>query len=496
MAWSSIRGSVTAAAYAHQVFPAHRYDLVVIGMGSGGMVAAEFAASLPLRVAVVERDRVGGDCLWTGCVPSKALLASAKVAHTVRHSQRWGVGSGEPQVDTSAVWARLRAVQQEIAATDDSPRRFEDLGIEVVRGRAELRGPHTVAVGDRLLTTRFVLVCTGSRPSAPPIDGLDAAGFLTSETIFTLERAPSSIMMIGGGPIAIELAQAMVRLGVATTVLQKGPGILAREQPELVAVLSRLLAAEGVALHTGVDIEGVTLEGGTKVVHGLEGGQGRRWAAEEILVAVGRTPNVGGLGLDEVGVVTTPRGVEVDDRMRTAVPSIYAAGDVAGRYRFTHSAGHEAVRAVRDMFFPGRGTVSDLVPWCTFTDPELAHVGMTADEARRRHGRSVDVHRLDLASSDRARAEGHPEGSVVVVTAKGKIVGAHVLAPAAGELVHELALAIRQGLALSSLASLIHVYPTFATSVGQLGAEAAFAGARRFSGLVRMGRLWDRLARR
>jgi len=482
------------------VVRAQRYDLVVVGMGSGGMVAAEFAASLPLRVAVVERDRVGGECLWTGCVPSKTLLASAKVAHTVRHADRWGVGAGESSVDTAAVWARIRAVQDEIAATDDSPRRFEALGIEVVRGEAALRDPHTVAVGDRLLSTRFILVCTGSQPSAPPIAGLAETGFLTNETVFALERAPSSLLMIGGGPIAIELAQAMVRLGVATTVLEKLPGILAREEPELVAVLRRLLGEEGVALHTGVDIERVTVErgaveGATKVVHGVEAGVPRRWGAEEILVAAGRSPNVSGLGLDALGVETTSRGVVVDDRMRTTVASVYAAGDVAGRYLFTHSAGHEAVRAVRDMFFPGRGTVSDLVPWCTFTDPELAHVGITADEAGQRHGDAVEVHRLALSHSDRARADGHAEGCIMVVTARGTIVGAHILAPAAGELIHELALAVREGLALSGLASLIHVYPTLATSVGQLGAEAAFAGAGRWASLVRAGRIWDRLRR-
>ncbi len=475
---------------------AQRYDLVVVGMGSGGMVAAEFAASLPLRVAVVERDRVGGECLWTGCVPSKTLLASAKVAHTVRHAHRWGVGAQPPKIDTAAVWARIRAVQDEIAATDDSPRRYQDLGIEIVRGQARLHGPHTVAVGERLLSTRFALVCTGSHPSIPPIDGLAGAGFLTNETVFALDRAPSSLVMIGGGPIAVELAQAMVRLGVKTTVLERSPAILAREQPELAARLSRLLVAEGVELHTGVEIRSVTAEAGTKVVHGVEDGENRRWEAEEILVATGRAPNLDGLGLDRLGLETTSQGMVVDDRMRTSLPWVYAAGDVAGRYQFTHSAAHEAVRAVRDMFFPGRGTVGDLVPWCTFTDPELAHVGLTAAEARLRHGDAVEAHRLDLSHSDRARAEGHPEGAIIVVTAGGTIVGAHILAPGAGELIHELALAQREGLSLSALASLIHVYPTFATSVGQLGAEAAFAGAGRWSSLVRACRAWDRLRRR
>ena len=475
---------------------AQRYDLVVVGMGSAGMVAAEFAASLPLRVAVIERDRIGGDCLWTGCVPSKALLASAKVAHTVRHASRWGVESGDPQVDTGAVWARIRAVQEEIAATDDSPRRFEALGIEVLRGRAELRDAHTVAVGDRLLSTRFVLLCTGSRPSVPPIDGLTRAGFLTNETVFAIDTVPSSIVMIGGGPIAVELAQALVRLEVRTTVLQRSPRILPREEPELVEVLAGLLGAEGVDLHTGVAVDRVVVDQGTKVVHGYEGGRRRHWEAEEILVAAGRTPNLEGLGLDDLGVATTPRGVVVDSRMRTSVPSVYAAGDVVGRYLFTHSAGHEGVRAVRDMFFPGRGTVSDLVPWCTFTDPELAHVGMTAEEARQAHGRGVEVHRIDLGHSDRARADGRPEGAILVVTAGERMVGAHILAPAAGEIIHELALAIREGMALSDLASLIHVYPTLATSVGQLGAEAAFSRAGHWSALVRTGRLVERIRRR
>ncbi|CAN5644798.1 FAD-dependent oxidoreductase [soil metagenome] len=471
----------------------HRYDLVVVGMGSGGMVAAEFAASLPLRVAVVERDRVGGECLWTGCVPSKALIASARVAQAMRTGDRWGLPAVEPDVDTAAVWERVRAVQDRIGATDDSPERFERLGIEIIRGEARLIDPHTVGVGDRRLSTRFVLLCTGSRPSSLAIDGLAQTGFLTNENVFTLEHPPASITMIGGGPITIELAQAMHRLGVEVTVLEKAPAILGREQPELVAILVGLLGEEGLTICTGVDIERVVVEGGRKVVEGSHEGAARRWEAEELLVAAGRTPNLEGLGLDAVGVETSRRGVVVDERMRTSVGSVYAAGDVAGRFAFTHTAAHEAVRAVRDMFFPGRGTVSGLVPWCTFTDPELAHVGLTTEEARQRHGSAVEVHRLDLAHSDRARADGHAEGAVVVVSAGGALVGAHVLAPAAGEVIHELALALHQGMALSELASLIHVYPTLATSVGQLAAEAAFAGARRWAWTVRAGRLWDRV---
>ena len=473
-----------------------RYDLVVVGMGSGGMVAAELAAELPLRVAVVERDRVGGECLWTGCVPSKALLASARVAHTVRTASRYGVLAAEPEIDTAAVWARIKAVQDDIAATDDNPRRFEQLGVEVVRGEARFVDPHTVAVGERRLTTRFVLLCTGSHPSTVPIDGLADARYLTNETIFTLDRPPSSVTMIGGGPIAIELAQALHRLGVGVAVLEKMPGILPRDQPELVGILADLLGEEGLAIDTGVDIERVTVEAGAKVVHGTKGGEARRWEAEELLVAVGRRPRIEGLDLDRLGVETGPQGIIVDDRMRTSVPSIYAAGDVAGRYLFTHAAGREAVCAVRDMFFPGRGRMGPLVPWCTFTDPELAHAGLTAAEARQRHGDDVDVHRLDLAHSDRARADGHAEGAVMIITAGDTIVGAHVLAPAAGEVVHELALAIDRGMKLAELAALVHVYPTLATTVGQLAAEAAFATARRYAWTVRAGRLLDTLRRR
>ena len=469
-----------------------RYDLVIVGMGSGGMPAAEFAASLPIRVAVVERARVGGDCLWTGCVPSKALLASSKAAHTMRTADRFGLPSVDPEIDTEAVWKRVRAVQQDIAATDDDPARYEGMGIELVRGDARLVDPHTVAVGERRLRTRFVLVCTGSRPAEPDVEGLGEAGYLTSESVFELERPPSSVAMVGGGPIAIELSQAFLRLGIRTTVLQRGPGILPRDEPVLVERLTGLLRDEGLDLRLDAAVDRVSVEDGTKVVHGSVAGEALRLAVGEVFVAVGRRPNVEGLGLEDLGVEVGPKGVVVDERMRTAVPSVYAAGDVAGRYLFTHSAGHEAVRAVRDMFFPGRGTVADLVPWCTFTDPELAHAGLTSAEAREKH-EGVEVHRLDLSHSDRARADGHSEGAIVAVTAKGRLVGAHVLSPAAGELIHELALGIRAGMKLSDLAGLIHVYPTLATSVGQLAAESAFAGAARFRWVVKAGNALARL---
>jgi pyruvate/2-oxoglutarate dehydrogenase complex dihydrolipoamide dehydrogenase (E3) component len=467
---------------------AGRYDLIIVGMGSGGIVAAEFAATLDLRVAVVERHRVGGDCLWTGCVPSKALLASAKAAHTMRHADHYGLEPVEPVIDTNRVWSRIRAIQNRIAATDDSPDRFRELGLDVVMGDARLTSPNTVDVEGEQLEGRFILLCTGSRPAVPPVEGLAEAGFLSSENVFELERAPRSLVLIGGGPVSIEMAQAFNRLGIATTVLQRGERILVRDEPDLVARLVDRLEHEGVRLSFDVKTERVTVEDSHKVVHGTQAGDPRRWEAEEILVGAGRRPNIEGLGLEEVGVKVGPSGVEVDDSMRTSVPSIYACGDVAGRHLFTHSAAYEGARAVRTMFFPGRGKGDYAVPWCTFTDPELAHAGLTVAEARERHGDDVEVFRRDLSHSDRARAESAEDGEIVIVTARKKVVGAHILSPAAGELIHELALAIQQGMKLGDLSSMIHVYPTLATTIQQLAGDAAFESAQRHSWLVRRSR--------
>jgi len=473
---------------------ARRYDLVVIGMGSGGMPAAEFAASLGLKVAVVERARVGGDCLWTGCVPSKTLLASAKVAHHLRTADHWGLPARpDVEIDTSLVWKRIRAVQDQIAATDDSPERFVSVGVEVISGAARVVGPRSVEVDGRTLSTRYILICTGSRPAAPPIAGLAEARYLTSENIFELDRAPASVVALGAGPICLELAQGLTRLGVKVTVLQKSGHALPRDEPELVAVLLDRLRHEGVDLRFDVDVQRVEVEDGRKVLHGTEGGQAGRWAAEEVLVGVGRRPNVEELGLAAAGVRVGPKGIEVDDRMRTSVSSIYAAGDVVGRFLFTHSAAHEGLRAVRDMFFPGRGRVSGLVPWCTFTDPELAHAGSTEAEARQAHGDGIRVFRAELAHSDRARADGQADGLLIAVCGrKGDLLGAHVLAPNAGELIHELALIIKQGGRLAELSSLIHVYPTLSSSIAHLAAEATFEMARRYRWITWPARIWPR----
>jgi pyruvate/2-oxoglutarate dehydrogenase complex dihydrolipoamide dehydrogenase (E3) component len=467
---------------------AETYDLVIIGMGSAGIVAAEFATTIGLRVAAVERDRIGGDCLWTGCVPSKSLLASARVAHQMRVAERYGLPSADPAIDHAAVWRRMHEVRNEIATTDDSPERFEQMGIELLEGEARVTGPRTIEVAGRRLETRFVLVCTGSKPAVPDVPGLRQAGFLTSETIFHLERPPRSFIVIGGGPAGTEMAQALRRLGIEATVLQRRPRLLMRDEPELAETLTKTLHEDGVDVQLGVDVRRVTVENGSKVVYGGRNGSDHRWAAEEILVAVGRRPNVGQLGLAEVGVEVGPSGVKVDERLRTDVPSIYAAGDVTGRFAFTHAAAYEAVIALRNMFFPGSERADELVPWCTFTDPELAHVGLTSEEAGERHrARHLEVRRFELTHSDRARTDGATRGALVFVTIRGRLVGAHVLAPSAGEMIHELAQAVQSRKRPRDLTSLVHVYPTFSTSIASLSAEAAFERARRYRWLVRLG---------
>jgi pyruvate/2-oxoglutarate dehydrogenase complex dihydrolipoamide dehydrogenase (E3) component len=464
-----------------------RYDLIIVGMGSGGMVASEFASTLDLRVAVVERDRVGGDCLWTGCVPSKALIASARAAHTMRHADDYGIEPVEPMIDTAKVFERIRGVQRQIAQAEDNADRFRDMGLDVIVGHpAHVTDRHRVSVDGDELEARFILLCTGSRPVVPPIEGIEAAGYLTSETVWDLERVPESMVFIGAGPISMELAQAFCRLGVEVTVLQNGDRILPRDEPDLVSLLQDSVVEEGVDVRVDVDVTRVQIEDSGKAVYGTEGGVERRWEGAEILIGAGRRPNVEGLGLEELGIELNRRGVLVDNRSRTRVDSIYAVGDLAGRYLFTHMAGYEGVRAVRDMFFPGKGKVTDFAPWCTFTDPELAHAGQTIAEAEEQFGADdVAIWRQDLVHSDRARADGATKGAIVIVTHKGRVVGAHILAPHAGEMIHELALAIRDGMKLADVANLIHVYPTYATTIGMLAADSAFQSAQRYKWLVR-----------
>lgn len=474
-------------------------DLLVVGFGSAGMTAAELAARLGLRVTVVERARAGGDCLWTGCVPSKGLIAAAAVARQMRAAASFGLPAWSADVDAAAVWRAMREVRDEIAAGDDDPARFEALGVRVRWGAARVVGPHEVAIVDEqgvtgAVTARVILLCTGSHPVVPPIPGIAEVGYLTNETLFELQAVPRRVVFVGGGPIAVELAQAFRQLGIGTTVLQRGDRVLPRDEPELVDELVATLRAEGVEVCCGVDV--VRVEPGPVVV-GEVGGVERRWTTDAVVVAVGRAVDVESLGLADVGVVVGDEGVVVDGRGRTSVASIYAAGDVVGRELFTHAAAHQAAVAVRDAFYPGRGRVGAVVPWATFTEPTLAHAGPTVAEARDRWGaRHVRVHRWSLDHNDRAHTD-RATGSIVLVERVGRLrttlVGAHVLAPGAGELINELVVAIERRMSVADLGGVVHVYPTIATSLQQLGGRAAVDGARRYRWLLeRSRRRWWR----
>ena len=455
----------------------YEFDLIVIGGGSAGLLAAQVAPRIGLNVALIERSRLGGDCLWTGCVPSKALLASAKAAHTIRNADKYGLPPVDIQIDTAQVWQRIRRTQESIAATDDNPERYRKLGVEVIFGEATLADGHTVRAGERALTARYILICTGSRPAVPPIDGLKEIGYLSSETIFQLERAPESIIIVGAGPIGVEMAQAMNRLGVRTMLLELTPRILERDEPALSDTLLRVLRDEGVEVHLDCRTQRVSRRDGHKIVNVVVDGEERELCADEILIAAGRQPNIESLGLERIGVQSGPRGIVVDKKLRSSVKSIYAVGDSAGRFLFTHSAGAETATVIRNMFYPGAKDAPELIPWATFTDPELAHVGMTSEEARQAYGEErVRVFHWDFERNDRARVDSAPEGKMLVVTDdKMKILGAHILAPAAGEMIGQFTLAIAQGVRLTpAFRDLVQVYPTFSTSIPQLTEDAVY----------------------
>lgn len=463
------------------------YDLAIIGLGSAGLTAVEFATTTGLRVLAVERDRVGGDCLWTGCVPSKALIASANVAHTVKTSRAFGVDVDGVRIDRSAVLERIRSVQRTIAGGDDSPDRVRDMGATLLMGQASLVDGTTIEVDGAQYHAKHILICTGSHPSIPDIPGLAEAPFVTTSTMWTRTDIPDTVVVLGGGPIAIETAQALGRLGVRVTVLQQKSRVLTKDEPELVATVMSILRDEGVEIVTGATVDRVEQQGERADVVATVAGSEQRFAAELILVATGRTPVIDGLGLEAAGVTVGESGIVVDEHCRTSVPTVWAAGDVTGGPQFTHAAGHDAALVVRNAFFPGLTEVQAFTPWCTFTDPELAHVGLTIAQAEEAFGsRTTKVWRRSLSRSDRALAEGATTGQVIVITAKDRVVGASILSPSAGELITEFTIAIRERWRLSDLSGVMHVYPTHATPIGQLAALASFERGRRLRTFLRL----------
>jgi pyruvate/2-oxoglutarate dehydrogenase complex dihydrolipoamide dehydrogenase (E3) component len=457
-----------------------RYDLAVIGGGTAGLVASAVSAGIGARTALVEQHKLGGECLWTGCVPSKALIRSASVLHTLRRAADFGIDVEGGRADFGRVMERIQSIIR-VIEPHDSPERFRSLGVDVVEGRARFVSPEEAEVGGRRVRAKRWLLATGSRTAVPAIPGLEAAGYLTHETVWDLRALPESLVVLGAGPIGIELAQAFARLGSRVTVVGAAAQVLEREDPEIAAVLARQLEREGIRILLRSTATSVHVEGGEKVI--TVGGTELRAAA--ILVATGRRPNVEEMGLEALGVEIGERGVKVDASLRTSASNVWAAGDVAGPYRFTHVADYQARIAAPNALFPLRRKVDyRVVPWCTYTEPEVARVGLTEAEARETWGDAAGVFRYAHDSLDRALCDGEPDGlTKVVLDPKGRIVGAHVAAPRAGETIHEAVLAVRHRLKLSDLSGMIHIYPTYPESLKR--AADAFLRAKYSGGLAR-----------
>lgn len=447
--------------------PAGRYNLVVIGGGTAGLVTAAIAAALGAKVALIERHLMGGDCLNVGCVPSKALIRDSRAWEDFRRGEAFGIhASGEAKEDFPAVMARMRALRANLSQTD-SAQRFTSLGVDVFLGQAQFTGAQTVQVGGATLVFAKAAICTGARASAPPIPGLQDAGYLTNETIFSLTELPATLAIIGAGPIGCELAQAFARFGSRVYLIEAMHGIMPNEDRDAAEIVEQALHRDGVTLFCcGKELTIQSTESGKRLTGGSHG---RTYdiTVDAILVGAGRRPNVEGLGLDVAGVTYDKTGVTVDDQLRTTNPNIFAAGDICSRYKFTHAADAMAQIVIQNALFPhpfGLGTarVSSLViPWATYTDPEVAHVGLYEAEAKDK-GYKVETftHRLDEV--DRAVLDGEAEGfaKVHVVAGTDRILGATIVAAHAGDLINEFTLAMKAGLGLKTLASTIHPYPT------------------------------------
>lgn len=449
--------------------PAGRYNMVVIGAGTAGLVTAAGAAGLGAKVALIERHLMGGDCLNVGCVPSKALIRCARAASDVRDAGAYGVTVPDgSSVDFPGVMNRMRRLRAGISS-HDSARRFTDLGIDVFIGDARFTGSDTVEVDGTTLRFSKACIATGARAAELPIPGLAGAGYLTNESLFSLTELPKRLAVIGAGPIGCEMAQTFARFGSKVTLLEAGPHILGREDPDAAERIERALRRDGVDVRCSVKIESARGDASERI---LKFGDGSELRADQILLGVGRAPNVEGLGLEAAGVAFDARsGVAVDDRLRSSNKNVYAAGDVCSVYKFTHAADFMARIVIQNALFFGRSRAGALtIPWCTFTDPEIAHVGMYERDAQQQ-GIEVQTITLELADVDRALLDGEDEGFLKVHLKKGtdRILGATLVARHAGEMINEITLAMVSGKGLGTIAKTIHPYPTQAEVIRKAG---------------------------
>lgn len=457
-------------------------DIAIIGAGSGGLTVAAVAAQLDLDVVLIEADKMGGDCLNYGCVPSKALLAAARHAHQHHDASLFGLKAVPPEVDFAGVMAHVRRVINTIAP-NDSEDRFAKLGAKVIRESASFIDERTIRAGDYVIQAKHIVVATGSSPAIPPIPGLADVPYLTNETVFSLEQQPEHLLVVGAGPIGCEMAQAFCLLGTKVTVLEAFT-MMPRDEPELVAMLRKQLEGAGIEIIEKVEVINVReAQGGIEVVHKKDGNH-LKIAGTHVLVAAGRKPNVEQLALDQANIKYSSKGIEVDERLRSTNKHVYAIGDVAGSYQFTHIASYHAGIALRNILFKWPARVNyRAVPWVTYTNPPLAHVGMSEQEARK-SGKSIDVMMLDYSENDRAVAEEMHTGKLkVICTKKGKILGVSIFGPRADELIVPWILLINEGKTLKSLSSAIIPYPT----LSELSKRAAsqFYSPKLYSGLIK-----------
>ncbi len=476
--------------------PPEHFDtnLAVIGAGSAGLVTAYVAAASGAKVSLIERARMGGDCLNTGCVPSKALLRSAAVAATIRRAAEFGLEVPPPRVDFAAVMERVQQVIRRIEP-HDSVERYTSLGVDCIAGHARIRSPWSVDIDGRTLTARALVIATGAQPAIPPIPGLNELAYLSSDNLWDLRELPARLLVLGGGPIGCELAQAFARLGSKVTLVEMLPRLLLREDEEAARLVSDSLRADGVRVLTGHRAVAFQPESGGGRVE-LDSDTGRSSLSfDRVLVAVGRRPDTADLGLENAGIELHPNGtIKVDPWLRTTCPSVFACGDVAGPFQLTHAASHQAWYCAMNALFGSLKKFRvdySVLPWVTFTDPELARVGLIEADAREQ-GIAVEVSRYDLDGLDRAIADGEARGFVKLVTKAGsdRLLGATIVGPHAGELIAEYVLAMRQRLGLRKILNTIHSYPTLAEA--NRSAAGEWQKQHLPGGLLKLARYWHR----
>ena len=447
------------------------YDLTVLGGGSGGLTAARIAASLGARVLLIDKERLGGDCLYTGCVPSKSLIHVAQIVQQARTAERLGLSASMVDIDMVRVADYIQGV---IKHVNDAEHVYTD-DVTVKFGTVTFQSPKTLLLNDQKISSRATIIATGSHPAHPQIEGLAEAGYLTNEDVFQLTNLPESLLIIGGGPIGVELGQALARLRVQVTLIQGPERILPREDPDVAATITYVLESEGVKVITNARVLSADQWGHKKRVTVKQGEKMLVFEADELLLAAGRQPNVDGLNLDAIGVDYTAKGIKVDTYLRTSRANIFALGDVIGGYLFTHVAAYQAGVAARNALLPIAKKKVDyrVLPWCTFTDPEAARVGLTYAEAQQQY-KNARVVSFPWADIDRAQTEDAPTGFIKLVLAgkKEEIVGAHMVGASAGELLGEIALVMQHHLTVSDILAVIHPYPTLHTGLQQAVFEA------------------------